>query len=349
MGKKGGGSAPAAPDPAKTAQAQATANKETAIAQSELNMINQKTPWGSLTYSQTGTSSEGTPQYTATTTLSPEQQQMLNLENQAGIKFGETANNQLGAVSQLLSSPIDLSSLGAAPTVNENTRSEVLDAMMKRAQPQFDQRRQTLEQNLANKGIAAGSDAYTQAMDEYNRAQNDYLLGAQQYAGSQMANEFNLANVARQNAINEMVMPRSQSLNELSAMMTGSQVQGPQFVNTPASSVAAPDITGSTYASYQGALNNYNQQQAAQNSMMGGLFGLGGTLGGAYLMSDRRLKTSIIKIGELVSGLGLYMYRYIWGGPQFVGVMADEVKSIMPDAVINIGGFDAVDYKKVAC
>src|SRR5690606_21821689 len=105
MGKKSSPSPPAAPDPVKTAQAQAAANKEAAIATGQMNMVNQYTPYGSLEYSQRGTAPDGTPQYSATQTLSPEQQQMLDLTNQAGIQYGQTANTQLGAVSDRLSQP----------------------------------------------------------------------------------------------------------------------------------------------------------------------------------------------------------------------------------------------------
>lgn len=55
MGKGGGGSsAPAAPDPAKTAAAQTATNKETAYWNAVLNNVNQITPYGNLTYAQTG-------------------------------------------------------------------------------------------------------------------------------------------------------------------------------------------------------------------------------------------------------------------------------------------------------
>lgn len=54
MGKGGGGSAPAAPDPAATAAAQTATNKETALWNAVLNNVNQITPYGSLKYTQTG-------------------------------------------------------------------------------------------------------------------------------------------------------------------------------------------------------------------------------------------------------------------------------------------------------
>jgi hypothetical protein len=48
-------SAPSPPDPMATAQAQAKFNEEAAYEQQALNMVNQVTPYGTLTYTKTGT------------------------------------------------------------------------------------------------------------------------------------------------------------------------------------------------------------------------------------------------------------------------------------------------------
>lgn len=62
------------------------------------------------------------------------------------------------------------------------------------------------------------------------------------------------------------------------------------------------------------------------------------------MFSDRRLKTNIRKIGELLNGLNVYVYDYISGGSGR-GVMADEVRKVMPWAVSDDGGFDVVNYE----
>ena len=49
--------APVAPDPVKTAEAQGQINQNTATTQQLLNMVDQVTPTGSLTYSQNGSTS----------------------------------------------------------------------------------------------------------------------------------------------------------------------------------------------------------------------------------------------------------------------------------------------------
>lgn len=65
-------------------------------------------------------------------------------------------------------------------------------------------------------------------------------------------------------------------------------------------------------------------------------------LGGIF--SDRRLKEDIQKVGKLDNGLYVYSYRYKAGGPVHIGVMADEVEAVMPEAVGNIGGYKTVRY-----
>ena len=47
-----------------------------------------------------------------------------------------------------------------------------------------------------------------------------------------------------------------------------------------------------------------------------------------------------------MNGLNVYTFDYIWGEPS-IGVMADEVKTIRPEAVININGFDQVNYAEI--
>jgi hypothetical protein len=64
------------------------------------------------------------------------------------------------------------------------------------------------------------------------------------------------------------------------------------------------------------------------------------------IRSDRRLKQYVKWVGALPNGLSLYSFQYIWGGPTFVGVMAQDVLGVMPDAVVTgLDGFYRVDYE----
>jgi hypothetical protein len=64
--------------------------------------------------------------------------------------------------------------------------------------------------------------------------------------------------------------------------------------------------------------------------------------------SDIRLKRDINKVGELDSGIGLYRYRYLWSDTKFVGVMAQEVAAVKPEAVQRgVDGYLRVDYARL--
>ena len=64
--------------------------------------------------------------------------------------------------------------------------------------------------------------------------------------------------------------------------------------------------------------------------------------------SDVRLKRDIVQVGRLNNGLGLYRYRYIWGDEIFVGVMAQEVAKIIPEAVERgADGYLRVHYARL--
>ena len=166
----------------------------------------------------------------------------------------------------------------------------------------FDNNRSINDFNLGADGQALGqmSQLYGLEADQRNRATNEigqlYGLQAEQRgrATNEIGQQFDFANQARDRSlrdiesqygldanardrgVNELTQQRQIPLNELAAMLSGSQVQGPQFVSTPAPSIAAGDIQGATYANYQGAQNAYNQQQASNASAKGGM---GNTIG----------------------------------------------------------------------
>jgi hypothetical protein len=65
-------------------------------------------------------------------------------------------------------------------------------------------------------------------------------------------------------------------------------------------------------------------------------------------LSDVRLKQDIIHLGRLDNGINLYRYRYKWSDQVYVGVMAQEVAQIIPDAVERgTDGYLRVDYARV--
>jgi hypothetical protein len=81
---------------------------------------------------------------------------------------------------------------------------------------------------------------------------------------------------------------------------------------------------------------------------MGGGGGRGGGGGGGGRRSDINAKHDIALIGRLDNGLGFYRYRYNGSDKAYVGVMAQEVQTIMPDAVVRgRDGYLRVFYEKL--
>lgn len=309
---------PKAPDPVKTAAAQQKMNTATAVTQSGLNSVNQVTPQGNLTYAQIGKWDDGTPRFQATQTYSPQEQALYDNTARAEQKYGNIANNQLDAVGGSLSTPFNFDA--AAATKLSNMQNTFLD-------PQWAHQGDALDTQLANQGIMPGSEAYT-------RAKQDFSTQRQHAYDQNYLDSYNTAS-------NQALTERNQPLNETSALLSGSQVQQPNFVNTPNTPVSGVDYAGLVNQQYQSKVAN-------QNAMMGGMFGLAGTALGGWarggMMSDRRLKRDIKRVGMLDNGLPVYSYRFGENGATMIGVMADEVEQFRPEAVADIGGVKMVRY-----
>lgn len=336
MGKS---KAPAAPDPAKTAAAQTGTNVTTALANAQLNNVNQYGPDGSVTYTQTGGKSftdpssgqtYNIPQYNQYTTLSPQQQAIKDQSDAASLNLGQTANQQSAFLKDYLGQPVDLSNSAVDQYINDHYTDDF--------NKQQNQQQTTLQTNLSNQGVKLGSAAYTNAMNDFGTARAsayDNLYGNQ-----------------RSNAVATILAQRNQPLNEISALLGGSQVQTPTFgAGTNQGSIPTVDYAGLVQQNYQNQLGAYNTQQAQKQSLLGGLFGIGAAFAGNPAMSDKRAKKNIKPVGMLM-GNKLYEYEYKDGLGQakgkHIGVMAQEAEKKNPDAVVvGNDGYRRVDYGKL--
>jgi hypothetical protein len=434
-------SAPAAPDYRGAAQETAAGNLAAAQTATAANRVNQVTPYGNLNYAETGTDSQGNPTWTATTTLSDIGQQLLNNQNQASLGLGGTINSALGRVQQTMGQGFNPNTpaiqyggqaptlgqvgqagqaqgMGNAPTLQTGLDYQGMEGwdkatglLMNRLNPQIAQSEERLQAQLANQGIAPGTEAYNRAMMQQGQKTNDLLTQAQlagqnvqqnmfgqalqggqfanqamlgqnqaqgantqlsnqamqqnyanQLAGQQQNNQAaqqmfanqmagaNLSNQAQQQAYNQAMTQYNMPLNTLSALRSGSQVQNPTFVNSAQqATTGGADILGATQMGYNAQMGNFNAQQAAQQNLNSGLMGLGGA--GILAFSDIRMKENIKQVDWLPNGLPVYTYEYkpkfkdIAGHGVHIGVMAQEVELVQPDAVItNANGYKMVNY-----
>src|SRR4029078_2904112 len=97
---------------------------------------------------------------------------------------------------------------------------------------------------------------------------------------------FNAAEAQRNQWLQEQYANRNQPINEISALMSGSQVNQPKFVNAPSTQIPTTDYAGITQQGFQNQMGLYNAQMQQSNQLLGGVLGAGA----GVLKSDRREK-----------------------------------------------------------
>lgn len=325
-----GKSQPQIPSVTETAAAQTGTNVSTALAQQQLNAINQVGPGGSVTYDQSGTyeftdpatgQKYTLPKLTATTTLSPGQQQLYDTGQQINQNLAQLGLEQSGRLSGLLSEPFSLD--------NEATESRLMELASKRLDPQLDRRRESELARLANQGIKVGSTAYDRAMEQISQGENDAY------------NQILLT--GRNQAVQEALLQRNQPLNEIIGLATGTQISTPQAA-LPQTGLPTTDIAGLTTQNYNQQWQQYQAQQQQQQALLGGLFGLGSA---AIIASDERLKEDIHKVGETDDEIPIVSYRYKGDPVPRLGFLAQDVQKKRPEAVVKLGGVLGIDMQKM--
>jgi len=262
------------------------------------------------------------PSFTATQTLSPQQQAIKDQTDAANLSLGQTAAERAAFLKDYLAKPFDGS--------NEATEARLMALGRKRLDPLVAQQDESLRNRLANQGIKAGSDAYGQEQNTFRQGTND--------AYDQL-----ILN-GHDQAVQEALTLRNQPLNEVIALLNGTQVSQPNFVNANMPTIPTTDTAGIYQQDYQNRLGAWQQQQQQKQGVLGGLFGLGAA---AIKASDKRLKENIKPIGKLM-GQKIYEYNYKGSKDYQVGVMAQDVEKRRPDAVITRpDGFKAVNYGRL--
>lgn len=318
-----GKDAPKQPDAAKVSAADAKAQKDVAQFNQSLNTMNQFSPFGSIEYTSAGIDPvTGAQKLNQTTKLSPQMQSLLDSQmgSQQGISDAIT-----GAIGRLPTGEFN-------PNIDVgDIRQRSFDSQMALLNPQFEKGFKDLENRMSDRGLPIGSEIWNDQLGEYNRARDTSLLGAARTADLDAANEFQ-----RQygNALTERNLPYS----ELGALMGNSQSVGmPQFSNYAQASAQPTDVSGNIWKAYQADVDRYNQQQ-------GQLWSGVGALGNLFMLSDERAKEDIKPVGELYDGQPVYSYRYKGDDATQIGLMAQEVEEVVPEAVGNIGGLKGVRY-----
>lgn len=135
---------------------------------------------------------------------------------------------------------------------------------------EFGERAATGEFGLARQQQAFGQDAANVQLQNAARQQQI----ADQLLSNQIAQQQRRREIAERNAL------RGQNFNELAALLGGPQIQQASFF-----APGAIDTQGAFAAQQAAQQNAFNQAMANRQANLGGLFGLAGNLGSAYLLS----------------------------------------------------------------
>lgn len=179
----------------------------------------------------------------------------------------------------------------------------------------------------SRQGIAQGlaaSDANQQATDFVKQMQSQnwgQQMQNQLGAYNQLGGLQNQQNTAQQGALG--LAPQTSNLGF-----------GAQYGDLSALSglLGSPTVLGG---------GSTGSSQGGVGSSLGGVAEMG-ALG--FVMSDRRLKDNIERIGSTKGGTPLYRFNYKWSQKIHIGVMADEVD---PAITKYVCGYKAVDYSRV--
>ena len=255
---------------------------------------------------------------------------------------------------------------------------------LSRLQPQFDRQQNRLNVDLANRGLPIGSEASVGARDRFDDSRGrqltdlslaSVLAGSQEHGRlanltsrnrgqlsgemqqrflqdsglrSQLAAEgqdrFAQDLTLRDRLGQERLQERQMPYQELAALLNAAPIpQNPSFAPTSQYGIQSPDFLGATQANYQAQAQQHAASQGAWGSLLGGL----GSAGISFKFSDRRMKTDARKVGKLDNGLDVWLFRYKGDDRFQIGVMADEVAGVHPDAVVDTkSGFKAVNYER---
>lgn len=286
-------SPPPAPDYVGAAQAQGVANIDAARATAKLGNPNVYSPYGTQTVTYEG----DVP--TVTQSLSPESQKILEAQNATKLGLANlgsqgisTAQNVMGTPFQFggpsVQTALDTSQIAKMP-VNAGTTGQ--EAIMSRLEPSLAKNRVSTETQLINQGLRPGTEAYDNAINLLSQQENDQRtqavlqgLGLDISANTQGFNQAlqsgQFANTAQQQALAQAIQQRQMPLNEVNALVEGSQIQNPQFGAYQGSNVAPAPIANATTLQGQFDQNTYNQNVGSYNQQLAGLYSLGSSAAG---------------------------------------------------------------------
>lgn len=163
--------------------------------------------------------------------------------------------------------------------------------------------------------------------------------------------QYGAQNTSRAQWLSEQYDKANQGINQITSLMSGSQVSKPSFVTQEPNRIANTDIAGLINSNFSQSLASYNAQNSQFQQLFGGLIG-----GLAGVLSDEREKNVGDKIGTVFAAgpdgekpLPIHEFTYKRDPAQtrHVGPMAQDVEKVDRSAVKTVGGVKYIDTTRM--
>ena len=151
-------------------------------------------------------------------------------------------------------------------------------------QAQFGNEAQLAQFNAGLQNAALANSALQQNFGNQlsgQSAQNAAI--AQNY--NQQLGQAQFGNTAQDQSLAQQLAIRNQPLNQITGLMSGSQIQMPQFQGYQGANIAAAPVYQGVQDTFQGQMDQYGLKQQSKNAGMGGMMSTVGSLGGAGMMA----------------------------------------------------------------
>lgn len=241
-----------------------------------------------------------------------------NLNNMGNYNFNVTASD------------------GARARAEQATYNSYSDLL----QPTFANQLNDLQTRLINQGLNVGSTAYQRAMNDWQTNQNNALnqaayqavLNGQNAYSDSLRDQINSADFANRSQaayINQLLSALQNSISGYNNAMNQYTIK-----------------SGADNRIAQNKAANAREQYEAGNEFLNSAIS---SAASAFLASDMRLKENLRPVGHLNNGLTVYCFNFKGSSAAQIGLIAQEVQKVYPEAVYeDTDGFLKVNYE-LAC
>lgn len=229
---------------------------------------------------------------------------------QTGYDLSQTLNNR----------PDYIYTVDGSDEARQRMENATYNSYLNKLAPQFANQTADLETKLQNQGLAVGSEAYQRAMTDLQNSQNEALNQA-------VYNSVSAGQDAFSNSLSNSIAAANFSNN--ARMLPVSEI-----LSLISTSPDSTDITNAKYNLLNNAFaNQYQLQRQYDNDQATRLQNTIKTAAALYAASDIRFKENVEQVGVLFNGLPVYVFNYKNDKTPRLGLIAQDVQKVKPEAV----------------